>query len=125
MQKSILSVLLFSCFSLVLSSQISTKKFGKGIQFMGEDSSFTVKMNVRFQNLMEHSWTLDNDEFGSLEDHTTKFLVRRSRLKFAGWVYNPRVKYKMEFGLSNRDIGGGTGSEFNKAANVILDAYVD
>ncbi|MFT6336997.1 MAG: hypothetical protein ACJATI_003758 [Halioglobus sp.] len=30
----------------------------------------------------------------------------------------------MEFGLSNRDIGKGIGSEFNKAANVILDAHV-
>jgi phosphate-selective porin OprO/OprP len=125
MQKSLLCLILFSCFSLALSSQISSKKFGKGIQFLGEDSTFSVKMNVRFQNLMEHSWTLDNDEFGSLEDHTTKFLVRRSRLKFSGWAYNPKVKYKMEFGLSNRDIGGGSGSEFNKTANVILDAYVD
>ena len=125
MQKSLLCMILFSCFSLALSSQISTKKFSKGIQFIGEDSTFYVKMNVRFQNIMEHSWTLNNDEFGSLEDHTTKFLVRRSRLKFGGWVLNPKVKYKMEFGLTNRDIGGGSGSEFNKAANVILDAYVD
>lgn len=125
MQKSLLCMIIFSCFSFVLSSQISTKNFGKGIQFQGKDSTFYVKMNVRFQNLMIHSWSLKDDDFGSLEDHSSNFLVRRSRLKFGGWAYSPKIKYKLELGLSNRDIGGGIGSEFNKAANVILDAYVD
>jgi hypothetical protein len=118
-------MMLFSCFSLSLFSQIPTKKFGSGIQFTGKDSSFYVKMNVRFQNLMTHAWSLRDDDFGSLENYQSNYLVRRSRLKFDGWVYNTKVKYKLELGLSNRDIGGGTGSEFNRAANVILDAYVD
>ncbi|MDF1698039.1 MAG: hypothetical protein P1U56_19485, partial [Saprospiraceae bacterium] len=118
-------MILISCFSLSISAQITSKKFGKGIQFLGEDSTFYVKMNVRFQNLMEHSWTVADDDLGSLEDHTTKFLVRRSRLKFGGWAYSPKLKYKLELGLTNRDIGGGSGSEFNMTANVILDAYVD
>ena len=125
MQKTLLCVIILSCFSLVLSSQISTKNFGKGIQFEGKDSSFYVKMNVRFQNLMTHSWSLTDDEFGSFDNYNSNYLVRRSRLKFGGWAYNPKIKYKLELGLTNRDIGGGTGSEFNKAANVILDAYVD
>ena len=125
MSKSFICMILISCFSLSLSSQISTKKFGKGIQLLGEDSTFYVKMNVRFQNLMENAWTLTDDDFGSFDDHEQKFLVRRSRLKFGGWVLNPKVKYKMEFGLSNRDIGGGSGPEFNRTANVILDAWVD
>ncbi len=118
-------MLVFTCFSFVLSSQISTKKFGKGIQLAGEDSTFYVKMNVRFQNLMTHSWSLADDSFGSFENHQSNFLVRRSRLKFGGWAFSDKIKYKMEFGLSNRDIGGGAESEFNKGANVILDAYVD
>jgi len=125
MQKSLLCMILFSCFSIVLSSQISTKKFGKGIQFQGKDSTFYVKMNVRFQNLMTHSWSLKDDDFSSLEDYSSNYLVRRSRLKFGGWAYSPKIKYKLELGLSNRDIGGGSGSEFNSTANVILDAYVD
>lgn len=40
-------MILFSCCSLTLSSQISTKKFCKKIQFAGADSTFTVKMNGR------------------------------------------------------------------------------
>ena len=125
MQKSLLCVVLLCLISSTLISQISTKQFGKGIQFQGKDSTFHVKMNVRFQNLMTHSWNLEDDELGSFKDYSSNYLVRRSRLKFGGWAFNPKVKYKMEFGLSNRDIGGGTGSEYNRAANVILDAYVD
>jgi hypothetical protein len=125
MQNSFLCILIFTCFSFALSSQISTKKFGKGIQFSDKDSTFYLKMNVRFQNLMEHSWTFDNDDLGSIGGHSSQFLVRRSRLKFGGWAYSPKVNYKLELGLSNRDIGGGSGSEFNRAANIILDAYVD
>ncbi|MGK0315344.1 MAG: phosphate-selective porin OprO/OprP [Saprospiraceae bacterium] len=119
-----LSASLLVCFCLTLSAQISTKKFGKGIQFQDKDSTFRMKMNVRFQNLISNSWDLEGDDFGSFTNHKSNILVRRSRLKFGGWAYSPKIQYKMEFGLSNRDIGKGIGSEFNKAANVILDAHV-
>ena len=53
-------------------------------------------------------------------------MIRRSRLKFDGWAVNPNLKWKLELALSNRDNGGGaTLSEFNRAANIVLDAYVD
>jgi phosphate-selective porin OprO/OprP len=107
-----------------MSAQISTKKFGKGIQFQDKDSTFYMKMNVRFQNLVSNSWDLEGDDFGSFSNHTSNILVRRSRLKFGGWAYSPKIQYKIELGLSNRDIGNAQGSEFNKAANVILDAHV-
>lgn len=51
-------------------------------------------------------------------------MVRRSRLKFDGWVYSPKVIYKFELGLSNRDISGGISPEFRNASNFILDASV-
>jgi phosphate-selective porin OprO/OprP len=124
MKKLMLSASLLVCFCLTLSAQISTKKFGKGIQFQDKDSTFRMKMNVRFQNLISNSWDLEGDDFGSFTNHKSNILVRRSRLKFGGWAYSPKIQYKMEFGLSNRDIGKGIGSEFNKAANVILDAHV-
>ncbi len=124
MKKFMLSASIVVCFCLTLSAQISTKKFGKGIQFQDKNSTFYMKMNVRFQNLISNSWDLEGDDFGSFTNHTSNILVRRSRLKFGGWAYSPKIQYKMEFGLSNRDIGNGIGSEFNRAANVILDAHV-
>lgn len=125
MNKSIFKVFVFVFISTTLNSQVSIANFGKGIQFQDKDSTVYVKMNVRFQNLMSNSWNLPEDNFGSIEGHQSNFLVRRARLKFGGWVYNKKVKYKVELGLSNRDIGGGSGSEFNKTSNLILDAYVN
>lgn len=124
MKKIMLCASLMMCFCLTLSAQISTTKFGKGIRFQDKDSTFYMKMNVRFQNLISNSWDLEGDDFGSFSNHASNILVRRSRLKFGGWAYSPKIKYKIELGLSNRDIGNAQGSEFNKAANVILDAHV-
>lgn len=124
MKKFMLSASLLVFFCLTFSAQISTKKFGKGIQYQDKDSTFYMKMNVRFQNLIRNSWELEGDDFGSFTNHTSNILVRRSRLKFDGWAYSPKIKYKIELGLSNRDIGNAQGSEFNRAANVILDAHV-
>ena len=124
MKKFMLSASLMMCFCLTLSAQISTTKFGKGIRFQDKDSTFYLKMNVRFQNLISNSWDLEGDDFGSFTNHSSNALVRRSRLKFGGWAYSPKIKYKIELGLSNRDIGNAQGSEFNRAANVILDAHV-
>jgi hypothetical protein len=51
-------------------------------------------------------------------------LIRRSRLKFEGFVYNPNFRYKIELGQSNRDTGGGNVANFNNTANIILDAVL-
>jgi hypothetical protein len=54
-------------------------------------------------------------------------LVRRARFKFKGHAFSPKVQYKTEFGLTNRDIGakGDDGdNHFNGAANIILDAVI-
>ena len=37
------------------------------------------------------------------EKNDANFLSRRSRLKFDGFAYSPKLKYKIELGLSNRD----------------------
>lgn len=52
-------------------------------------------------------------------------LVRRCRLKFDGWAMNSKLKYKLELGISNRDISGGPPSEFSSFSNIVLDAYIE
>jgi len=103
----------------ILNAQLLPKKFGEGIQIIGKDSSYYLKFGFRFQNLHTSSWDVTD---GNLTDYRGAFLVRRSRLKFDGWSHSKKFIYKFELGLSNRDIGGGTGSEFRRSANVILDA---
>lgn len=57
-------------------------------------------------------------------DWSESLLIRRSRLKFSGFVLNPNVAYKVELGVSNRDIRGGSIDESGNTANIILDAVV-
>lgn len=116
-------ILLFSLLILFggVHAQVSPHKFGKGIQVYGQDSSFYLRFGFRFQNLFTTEWTSTD---GSLTDPSANFLVRRSRLKFDGYAYSPKLKYKLELGLTNRDIGGGDDPEFGNASRIILDAYI-
>jgi len=96
-----LAITLFAITS-VQSQEISDTSFGKGlINFVAKDSSFSVKFAPRFQVRSMSSWDHDGNQYTSPEHN---FIVRRSRLKFDGFAYSPKLKYKLELGLSNRDI---------------------
>jgi phosphate-selective porin OprO/OprP len=103
------------------AQEISDAKFGKGLlNFVAKDSSFSVKFAPRIQVRSMSSWDHDGDQYGS-PDHN--FIVRRARLKFDGFAYSPKLKYKIELGLSNRDISGA--SDFNRnTPRYILDAVI-
>jgi len=108
-----------------ISGQVSYPKFGKGLQVTAADSSFYLKLGFRFQSLYTSEWNLGDDDISNREDHETAFFIRRSRLKMDGWALTPKLKYKAELALSNRDNGGGNSSNFSNAANIILDAQVE
>ncbi|MFD1552045.1 porin [Putridiphycobacter roseus] len=106
-------------------SQTTMPTFGKGLQFVGKDSSYTMKIGVRFQTLFINQWSVRNDDLNYVEDYSSNFLIRRWRLKFDGIVYSPKIKYKLELGLSNRDIGAANNPQTNFASSIVLDAYID
>ncbi|WP_339711507.1 porin [uncultured Kriegella sp.] len=121
MKSVFFSFLLFSC--LVSSSQETpAPKFGNGIlNLMGQDSTWSMKIGARMQLLSTTTW--DEDPNGGLTNSTSNALIRRARLKFDGFAYSPKLTYKIELGLSNRDLSGG--SEFtSNAPRYILDAVV-
>ncbi len=103
------------------AQEISDTSFGKGlINFVAKDSSFSVKFAPRFQVRSISSWNHDGNQYGSPEHN---FIVRRARLKFDGFAYSPKLKYKIELGLSNRDISGA--NQFNRnTPRYILDAVI-
>lgn len=103
------------------SQEISDTSFGKGlINFVAKDSSFSVKFAPRFQVRSVSSWDHDGNQYGSPEHN---FIVRRARLKFDGFAYSPKLVYKIELGLSNRDISGA--NQFNRnTPRYILDAVL-
>jgi hypothetical protein len=115
----------FLCIALFLCMNISSQesnapKFGKGLfNLIGKDSSFSMNVSARMQMLGTSNWDLNN----GLSNPTSNLLVRRARLKFSGFAYSPKLKYKLELGLSNRDIGKAS-SFTNEAPKYILDAVV-
>lgn len=109
-------------FSTQLKAQeISDTSFGKGlINFTAKDSSFSIKFAPRFQGRSVTSWDYNGSEYGNPEQN---FNIRRARLKFDGFAYSPKLKYKIELGLSNRDIAGA--NQFNRnTPRYILDAVI-
>ena len=119
----LLSIFLMGMSTMNMNAQFTLDKFGKGLKLTGKDSTFYIKFGFRFQNLHTSEWTLENDEFSSATDYEGAFLIRRSRFKFDGWAFSPKLKYKFEVGLSNRDHSGGHSAQFRNTANLILDAY--
>lgn len=118
----VLLILFFSTFVFKSKAQeISVPEFGKGIlNIQKKDSTFSMNFSARMQFLAISQW---EDQNGDLVNSESNFLVRRARLKFKGFAFSPKLQYKIEIGLSNRDIAGG--SEFtNNTPRYILDALV-
>jgi len=124
MKKILISITLCLFSLAALNAQITAPKFGKGIfNIVSADSTFTMKFGMRFQNLMVVGFTEDDE--GSFGDAEANFLIRRSRFKFDGYAYTPKLKYKFEVGLSNRDMSGGGTDEFSNSPRYILDAWIE
>ena len=116
---ALLCISLFLCMNLS-SQETNAPKFGKGLfNLIGKDSSFSMNMSARMQMLGTSNWDLNN----GLTNPSSSLLVRLARLKFDGFAYSPKLKYKLELGLSNRDIGKAS-SFTNEAPKYILDAVV-
>lgn len=104
------------------AQDITDNTFGNGIiNTVARDSSFSIKFGARFQSLFVTNWI--DSEFEGFESQNSNFLIRRSRLKFDGFAYSPKLQYKIELGLSNRDIAGA--SPFtDDAPRYLLDAIL-
>lgn len=114
-QKSLVVICLFA-FVLVNAQETNAPLFGKGIfNLVGKDSTWSMKIAARAQFLSSVTWADGDSE--------TNFLVRRARLKFDGFAFSPKLKYKLELGLSNRDIAGASIYTGN-TPRYILDAVI-
>ena len=107
--------------SLSMNAQnTNAPKFGKGLfNLIGKDSTWSMKVGLRFQTLATSNWDAQN----GLSNPASSMMIRRSRLKFDGFAYSPKLKYKVELGLSNRDQSGASQYTSN-APRQILDAVL-
>lgn len=80
------------------ASPFLSASFGKGVSFIPADRSFSMKLNFRMQALALYERTLG-------ESHgNTSLMIRRSRIKAGGYILTPKLAYKIELGLTNRDM---------------------
>jgi len=116
-------VVTLSCICAFYSAnaqETNAPKFGKGLfNLMGQDSTWSMKVGLRFQSLATSKWDVNN----GLSNPESSMLIRRSRLKFDGFAFSPKLKYKVELGLSNRDQSGASIYTSN-ASRQILDAVL-
>ena len=110
-----LCIILFS--NPLLSQEIKSTPFGKGIfNFVGKDSTWSMKFAARMQIL----GSVNAEEGEKVE---TNMLIRRARLKFDGFALSPKLVYKIEIGLSNRDVFRA--SEYNNnTPGYLMDAVI-
>jgi hypothetical protein len=114
-------VVLLLCIRALSAQETNAPKFGKGLfNLTGEDNSWSMKIGARVQFLGTSTWDYKDNGISNLK---TSMLVRRARLKFSGFAFSPKLQYKLELGLSNKDIGGAS-VYTNNAPRYILDAVV-
>ena len=116
-------VVIFACicaFFNINAQETNAPKFGKGLlNLVGKDSTWIMKVGLRFQTLATSQWDVNN----GLTNPESSMLIRRSRLKFNGFAFSPKLEYKIELGLSNRDQSGA--SEYtNNSPRYVMDAVV-
>ncbi len=121
--RELINYLMLAAIILVLpitsnAQDVTNNKLGKGIKVVAKDSSFALKFEFRTQTLYAGVY---NTESGQYHD---KFMIRRARLKFGGFAYSPKLTYKIELGLSNRDISGADLPQKGKSPGIILDAVL-
>ena len=100
MKIKLLSCLFFTVVLInsVFAQEISDTKFGKGvINFIAKDSSFSVKFAPRIQSRYQSQWDYSGEDYDEAE---LNFLVRRARLKFGGFAFTPKLKYKNDINIA-------------------------
>lgn len=108
--------------TMLFAQDTTNNKFGSGLyNVFARDNSYSMKFAIRMQSLYIGEWNI-NDSTG-IGPGSSEFLVRRARLKFEGFAYNPKLTYKLELGLSNRDVSGASSHNRN-APRIILDALI-
>ncbi|MDD2413200.1 MAG: porin, partial [Bacteroidales bacterium] len=118
----IVFILFFSFFFVVFGESIAQKEtdervyidFKDGIGFKAPDSLFFMNMRFRMQNRLGFN---ADDEFNIEEVEAT---VKRLRLRFDGFILNPKLTYYLQLSFAQGDLG----MDGNQKPNIIFDAII-
>ncbi len=121
--------------ALILNLLIGTFAFGqeeskvklftkplKGLEFVAKDSLFAMTFKFRIQN---RAAFLTKDDRGFKAD-SYEFRVRRFRLKFEGFLFSPKLTYKLQLSFSRGDMDWDMTnfSKVNNSVNIVRDAVI-
>lgn len=118
----ILPVMLASLLGLSIASAQNTISpspyfsYGKGLGITSPDSLFMLNIRFRIQNRFAFATTSEED----LNISEVEARVRRMRLRFDGFIYNPKLTYVIQLSFSRGDM------DFDDTGfpNVVRDAIV-
>ena len=98
-----------------------TKK-GKGYGLVTSDSLFSLNFQFRIQNRA----AMKTKSLDDLNPDSFEFRVRRLRLKFEGFVYDPKLTYYIQLSFSRGDMDWRSydNSNVNHSPNVVRDAVI-
>jgi hypothetical protein len=88
--------------------------FGKGVGITPRDSIFSLNIRFRMQNRVAMSSV--NSEDLSVKEF--EWIVRRLRLRFDGYVYNPKFAYAIQLSFSRGDMDW----DVTQYPNIVRDA---
>ncbi len=100
----------------LLDYQVPYFTFGRGLGITSPDSAFT--MNIRFR--MQNRFGFTTESRTDLSVSEVEARVRRLRLRFDGYLYNPKLTYVLQLAFSRGDID----FEDTDFPNIIRDAMV-
>jgi len=122
-----LSLLAGLWFSPRLFGQASTQSHGSfdfnadGVVFQSADSNTRVLMRFRMQNWATYTTrTQADDDERDLSAGTMDFVTRRTRVRFGGSLFDPRLTFNLQLSFSRSDIDWAD----TQFPNVIRDAMV-
>lgn len=117
-----LSFITLTAFAQQSPLTVITKK-EKGIEVIQKDSLFSLQYQFRVQNRASYMSTSESD----FTPETFEWRVRRLRMRFKGFVYDPRLTYHIQLSFSRGDMDwdGTQGSSINSSPNVVRDAVIN
>jgi hypothetical protein len=121
MRRKLILIPFISLFSLQAFSQVETFptpyfSFSDGLGFSSPDSLFMLNIRFRMQNRLAMTSISESD----LNISEVEARVRRLRLRFDGFIYNPRLTYVLQLSFTRADM------DFDDTGfpNIIRDAMV-
>lgn len=99
-----------------LGSQVPYFTYGKGLGIVSPDSTFKLNIRIRMQNRAGIETTSTSD----WDPNVIEARVRRMRLRFDGFVYNPKLTYVIQFSFTRGDVD----YEDSGFPNIVRDAMV-